>query len=98
MIYEPNPKHKYPWQPGRKGSLCPWLSPSEISNLLAGSTLFGKKRYAVLNGRPYCAQEHETGKWHGYPVEWNEVPPAVRREWLEHKIIRRRDLKRKTGL
>lgn len=58
MRYEPNPKHKYPWQPGKKGSLCPWFSESEIHNLLAGSIYncgyvdpAGRKRLHVLADR-----------------------------------------------
>ena len=34
-LYEPNPKHKEPWQRGAKGSLCP--KGADASALLAAS-------------------------------------------------------------
>ncbi len=95
LNYESNPKHKEPWQPGRRGSLCPGHIHSNVLLLLKQSVLYGKKRYAVHEGMPYCAQEHAPDKWHGYPIEWHEVPPVIRYEWLAKKIISRRDLRRR---
>jgi hypothetical protein len=37
LRYEPNPKHKLPWQPGKKGTLCPPWSHKQATALLAGS-------------------------------------------------------------
>lgn len=59
MRYEGSPKHREPWQPGRRGSLCPNdLNQSIAKQLLADSVLMGNKRYAVYQGRAYCAQQH----------------------------------------
>jgi hypothetical protein len=94
-IYEPNPKHKEPWQQGRRGSLCPSHIHSHAQVLLDKSILVGNKRYAIHEKMPYCAQEHAPGIWHGYPVEWHEIPPFIRHRWLDQKEISRRDLKRR---
>lgn len=97
LRYEPNPKHKEPWQPGRKGSLCPppgELGLIEAARMLRNSVIDGKKRYAHHDGRAYVAQEHQVGCWHGYPVGWVEVPASIRGDWLASKQIRNKDLKR----
>jgi hypothetical protein len=97
LRYEPNPKHKEPWQPGKKGTLCP--PPAELSltvaaRMLRDSVLDGTKRYAYHAGKAFAAQEHLEGCWHGYPVGWVEVPASIRQTWLSSKQIRKQDLKR----
>ena len=97
LRYEPNPKHKEPWQPGRKGSLCPpvaELSLQDAARMLKVSVKWGEKRYAHHDGRAYAAQEHEPGRWHGYPVGWVEVPTDVRNQWLKSDAIKKRHLSR----
>lgn len=95
MRYEPNPKHKEPWQHGRKGSLCPPdLEEAERDALLAGSVKHGDKRYATDGERAFEAQEHVAGVWHGYPVGWKEVPEALRRTWLDERRVKRQAIRR----
>ena len=90
MRYELNPKHKEPWQRGRKGSLCPEMPEHLAQELLNESVEYGRKRYACHEGRAFCAQEHRSDRWHGYPVSWNEVPPKLKNAWiLEGKVTRR---------
>jgi hypothetical protein len=92
--YESNPKHKHPWQPGRRGSLCPVeITPEIAQQLLSGSILNGRTRWACWNGRAFCAREHLNASWHGYPVGWREVPPAVRLQMMEVGILSRRDVR-----
>ena len=43
-------------------------------DLLNASETDGAKRYAVHEGKAYCAQEDGRGAWHGYPVGWVDVP------------------------
>jgi hypothetical protein len=93
-MYEPNPKHKEPWQRGRRGSLCPPMEDGAAQELLGGSDLEGGKRFACREGKAYCAQEHLPGRWHGYPVGWREVPPKLRGKWLEKGIVSRADMRR----
>jgi hypothetical protein len=90
--YEANPKHKLPWQPGRKGTLCPSWSHSQAPKLLEDSVQSskGNRRYATLNGVAFCGHEHSSGKWHGHPIGWEEVPPNVWKLWVkEGKITRK---------
>jgi hypothetical protein len=96
MEYEGNPKHKEPWQRGRKGSLCPEeISIETAQKLLEQSVEAGNKRYAVHNGRAYCAHCNPDGKWHGHPVGWEEVvPETIRIKWLKEGLITRSDIKR----
>src|ERR1700683_2023948 len=75
MRYEPNPKHKEPWQRGARGSLCPL--DADAPALLAASELDPEhpgKRYAPDGVRAYCGHEHSPGCWHGFPIEWRAVP------------------------
>ena len=92
MEYDSNKKHSEPWQRGRRGSLCPKEVRGIAAELLDGSDPVGSRRYAVYDGRAYCAQEHRPGLWHGYPVGWKEVPPRLRIQWRKQKRVRSRDI------
>ena len=95
MRYESNPKHRQPWQRGRRGSLCPeTVGLKAARRLLSDSEPVGDKRYAVHEGRAYCAQEHEADAWHGYPVGWREVPESLRRAWLAQGRLRKQDVRK----
>lgn len=93
-LYESNPKHKEPWQRGAKGSLCP--KDVDAQALLAASVIDPKrpgKRYATDGNHAYCGQQHLPGRWHGYPVQWREVPAAIVRDWVTGGKVNRRSLK-----
>ena len=96
LTYFPNPKYKLPWQPGRKGALCPDWSHDLAQTLLTGSEAHpGKKaRYATHGGLAFAAYPDGQGKWHGYPVGWNEVPEKIRHKWLKDKVISRSDVRK----
>ena len=64
------------------------------AELLVGSELVESRRYAVYDGKAYCAQEHRPGRWHGYPVGWKEVPPQLKDRWRKQRRISSRDIKR----
>ncbi|MEI6784580.1 MAG: hypothetical protein WCQ21_27115 [Verrucomicrobiota bacterium] len=96
-VYEGNPKHKTPWQPGRKGSLCPSnISLERARQLLLSSIIEGRKRYGADQGRAFCAQQHDATKdrWHGYPIGWSEVPAGVRQQLVKAAVVTTRDIKR----
>lgn len=95
MQYEGNPKHKDPWQRGRQGSLCPkTIGLATAQQLLEHSELEGQARYAVYEGRAYCARQHGNDLWHGYPIGWSEVPPGIRTHWEREGRVTRRDIKK----
>jgi hypothetical protein len=92
--YEPNPKHKEPWQRGARGSLCP--PDADGPMLLAASEPDPQrpgKRFATDGHRAYCGHEHSPGCWHGFPVEWRSVPPAIVRAWLADGRVSKRAVK-----
>ena len=100
MLYQKNDKHKEPWRRGRRGSLCPreigpGMAQALLSDSLSDSKAEGGKRYAVRDGRAYCAQRHDAVRnaWHGYPVGWKEVPENLRRRWLKANLLRKKDMK-----
>ncbi|MGH3870516.1 MAG: hypothetical protein ACRDSR_03210 [Pseudonocardiaceae bacterium] len=92
LTYEPNPKHKPIPIPGRHGSICP--SGANGARLLSQSDLVGKKRYATDGKNAYCAQQHAPGKWHGYPVGWEEVPPRLVAQWVAAEKVQRQEIRR----
>lgn len=94
LRYEPNPRHNDPWQRGRRGTLCPRLPDRLPQQLLDGSVLHGRRRYAFHDGRAYCAREHRPGFWHGYPVGWMEVPARLRHDWVRGGSVSRSDVDR----
>jgi hypothetical protein len=92
--YESNPKHKESWQRGARGSLCP--ADVDPTALLAASVVDPRRpgrRYATDGDRAYCGQEHRPGLWHGYPVQWKEVPTAILSMWRAGGQVSRRGLK-----
>ena len=96
MRYEPNDKHKKPWQPGRRGTLCPppdELSLLEAARLLRRGEPFGNRIYNVHNGNAYCARPHRDDTWHGYPIPWREVPHPIRKKLREAGRVKRREMK-----
>ncbi len=92
LVYESNKKHSEPWQSGARGSLCNADVRPVAAELLEKSVLVGKKRYAVHNGMPYCAHEHQAGRWHGHPVGWKEVPPKLLLQWKKEKLVTKRQI------
>jgi hypothetical protein len=94
LVYEPNPKHKPIPTPGRHGSICPPYADGQ--ELLRSSDLHGQKRYATDGANAYCAQQHDTsrGAWHGYPVDWDEVPPPLVTQWIAEDKVKRRTVRR----
>jgi hypothetical protein len=92
MVYEGNPKHKHPWQHGKKGSLCPKSMSIQPKELLEHSILGPDgKRYATCDGQCFCARESQRS-WHGYPVGWREVPEKLWRAWKNEGKIQKSDI------
>lgn len=94
ICYEPNPKHKEPWHHGRSGTLCPRWSWEQAQQILDQSVVEGQQRYGVAEGMAFKGHEHMLGRWHGHPVAWNEVPPAIVNRWLQERRVTRREVKR----
>ena len=92
MRYEPNLKHKSA-APGRRGSRCP--KDADAISLLDSSIPHRQKRYATDGRRAYCAQCHDGARdlWHGYPVNWNEVPPSIVNDWVAAGVVARRTVR-----
>jgi hypothetical protein len=92
--FEPNPKHKEPWQRGARGSLCP--PEADGPALLAASEADPEhpgKRYATDGRHAYCGHEHAPGRWHGFPVEWRVVPAKLRNAWLVARRVSKQSVR-----
>lgn len=96
LVYQGNPKHKEPWQRGRRGSLCPKHANAET--LLRTSLPDPKKptrRYATDGREAYEAKPRNTvdangdDVWHGFPIPWSRVPPSVQRTWISAGLLPR---------
>jgi hypothetical protein len=94
MEYESNPKYTEPWQIGKKGSICEREVRPHAARLLAESRLCGEKRYAVFEGKAFCAQQHGPDVWHGYPIGWAEVPAKLALEFQKAGLVSKRDRKK----
>jgi hypothetical protein len=95
LKYEPNAKHKEPWQRGARGSLCP--EGADGPELLADSIIDpGQpgKRYATDGVLAYCGHEHAPGCWHGFPIEWRRVPEKLWRQWLADQRVTRQSIRK----
>ena len=98
LKYSSNPKHKEPWQRGRKGTLCPAWSHALAQELLDKSEVHPdgnkKSRYATRQGLAFEAHPDGVGGWHGYPVGWHEVPPSIYSQWLKGGMVERADIRK----
>lgn len=56
-------------------------------------TATGCQRYATDGQHAYCAQQYAPNAWHGYPVDWQEVPPRVVAEWVAAGKVSRRTIR-----
>ena len=94
MQYDPSKKHKSGQSPSRRGSLCP--PGVNASGLLRSSVLDGRKRFATDGQRAFCGQCHDWDRdlWHGYPIDWDEVPPKILRDWIYQGAVSSRTVKR----
>src|SRR4030042_1578354 len=93
MDYKCNPKHKEPFQPGRKGSLCPKsVKQEKAQELLDQSVEEGGHRYATLEGRAYKAIG-DKGIFHGFPIGFREVPQKVLNAWKREGKITRKQIR-----
>lgn len=99
--YEPNPKHKEPWQSGRRGALCP--RDADGPTLLDASTPDPSNtnvRWATDGSRFFTAKSsrHENVNgdlfWHGYPVDHLDVPADVMKAWIAAGLVSRRTARR----
>lgn len=101
-VYMGNPRHKQPWQPGARGTMCP----SDVDGvaLFAAATADPTKpgkRYNTDGRTAYCAHPdtknptdpEQTITWHGFPVSWREVPISVQRQWVAEGRLRKPKLK-----
>jgi hypothetical protein len=52
------------------------------------------KRYAVHDGRGYCAVKTDDETYHGWPVGFLEVPPQIWQQWITEGQIYRSDVQR----
>ena len=99
LRYVPNDKHKHPWQPGRKGTLCPAdlaVTAQQLLDESLDSPKWPQRRWATDGRRAFCAlpTRAETDEWHGYPVPFDQVPSDVLRRWEHEGRISRRVLRR----
>jgi hypothetical protein len=101
--YVGSPKHKRGPSRGRRGSLCPGeIDAAKAQRLLERSIPVphegvNSKRYCTDGSRAFCAHCHDISQneWHGFPVGWHEVPPAVRHRWLQDGTIKAKVLRRR---
>ena len=95
LLYEGNPKHRDPWQSGRRGTLCPrGISVEQAQELLLDSIVHGGQRYAIKDGQLFAAKQHATGLWHAHPVGWSEAPQNVYAHFKNSELVSKRDLRR----
>jgi hypothetical protein len=88
--YVPNPRHKQPWQPGARGTLCPKaVDGAALFQAATADPDHPTKRYNTDGERAYCAhpssgdvEGEQEIVWHGFPINWRDVPAMVQRQWI----------------
>jgi hypothetical protein len=44
-------------------------------------------RYATMRGIAFEAKDTADGTWHGYPVPWEQVPAAIKDDWIDQELV-----------
>jgi hypothetical protein len=71
----------------------PWHATIAHRLFEQAQTATSTRRYATARGIAFEAKPTGDGTWHGYPVPWESVPPAILRQWLLEARITRRDIR-----
>ena len=50
--------------------------------------------FATANGIAFEAKPTGDGTWHGYPIPWESVPVNVLQQWIDSKMVTRRQVKK----
>jgi hypothetical protein len=96
--YVPNPRHKQPWQPGARGTLCPkGVDGAALLKTATADPNHPNKRYNTDGECAYCAHSSSRNVadgeqevvWHGFPINWRDVPAAVQRQWIADGLLAR---------
>jgi len=95
-VYEPNEKHKRPWQRGRRGTLCPPdVDGYELFESSVRHPEDPNSRCATDGTWAYRGRSNREADptrplvWHGYPCSWKEIPAEVQRRWVVEGLIPR---------
>ena len=51
------------------------------------------RRYATAMGIAFEAKASGDGTWHGYPIPWESVPPAIVQQWKVGEAVKAREIK-----
>jgi hypothetical protein len=70
-----------------------WEATSAHQLFAQATTTANDRRYATARGIAFEAKPTADGSWHGYPVAWEAIPPAVLEQWLIDGKVTRRDLR-----
>ncbi len=71
----------------------PWHN-TAAHRLFVGAVVHSDgRRYATERGIAFEAKPTADGTWHGYPIPWESVPPAIKDRWIEERKVSRRDVK-----
>ena len=69
-----------------------WIE-TEAHRLFENASTDGERRFATDRGIAFEAKPTSDGTWHGFPVPWESVPPAILRQWLHDGKVTRRQVK-----
>jgi hypothetical protein len=51
-----------------------------------------ERRYATMNGIAFEAKPTDDDTWHGYPIPWQSVPPAILRVWKRARVVKSKQI------
>ncbi|MGQ5489810.1 hypothetical protein ACUH78_13270 [Thauera sp. ZXT1-4] len=71
----------------------PWKETCAHALFAKATPTADDRRYATARGIAFEAKPTGDGSWHGYPVPWESVPPAVVNQWLSEGKVTRRELR-----
>ncbi len=78
---------------GFNGEPHPWSVTVAQALFAAATHGVDGRRYATARGIAFEAKPTGDGSWHGFPVPWESVPPAILGQWLSEGKVTRRDVR-----
>jgi hypothetical protein len=70
----------------------PWNN-TVAQRLLENAVAIDGRRFATERGIAFEAKPTEDGTWHGFPIPWESVPPAILSQWLQLGKVMRREVR-----
>lgn len=74
--------------------LFDWTGTPAVAMFKSATIAQDGRRYGTQRGIAFEAKPTADGTWHGFPIPWEDVPAAIKDDWLDKKLVNGSQVKR----